>query len=122
MIEDGGKSDFHYGKDWQIMGQPPVKVDRVLRSGDTVRLGELILTGYNTPDHTRGATTWITTLLESGKAYNVVFQDGSGFNPGYQIAKCKNTQASIRTIATHFIFWRAYILIPGLPTIQNIST
>jgi metallo-beta-lactamase class B len=20
MIEDGGKSDFHYGKDWQIMG------------------------------------------------------------------------------------------------------
>ena len=82
MIEDGGKSDFHYGKDWQIMGQPPVKVDRVLRSGDTVRLGEVILTGYNTPGHTRGPTTWSTTLLESGKAYNVVFQDGSDFNPG----------------------------------------
>jgi metallo-beta-lactamase class B len=40
MIEDGGKSDFHYGHEWQIMGQPPVKVDRVLRDGDTVRLGE----------------------------------------------------------------------------------
>ncbi|MFN8005908.1 MAG: hypothetical protein U0V70_02525 [Terriglobia bacterium] len=23
MVEDGGKSDFHYGKDWQIMGSCP---------------------------------------------------------------------------------------------------
>ena len=44
MIEDGGRSDFHYGHDWEIMGQPPVKVDRVLRDGDTVRLGEVVLT------------------------------------------------------------------------------
>ena len=86
MIEDGGKSDFHYGKDWQIMGQPPVKVDRVLRDGDTVRLGEVILTAYLTPGHTKGATTWITTLVEGGKAYQVVFPDGAGFNPGYQVA------------------------------------
>jgi len=87
MIEDGGKSDFHYGKDWQIMGQPPVKVDRVLRDGDTVRLGEVVLTAYHTPGHTRGATTWVTTLVDNGRAYKVVFPDGSGFNPGYQVAK-----------------------------------
>jgi metallo-beta-lactamase class B len=86
MLEDGGKSDFHYGKDWQVMGQPPVKVDRVLRSGEVVRLGEVLLTGYNTPGHTKGATTWVTTLIESGKAYRVVFPDGAGFNPGYRIA------------------------------------
>jgi metallo-beta-lactamase class B len=86
MIEDGGKSDFHYGKDWQIMGQPPVKVDRVLRDGDTIRLGDVVLTAYHTPGHTRGATTWITTLTQDGKAYKVVFPDGAGFNPGYQIA------------------------------------
>jgi metallo-beta-lactamase class B len=86
MVEDGGKSDFHYGKDWQVMGQPPVKVDRVLRNGDVVRLGEVILTGYNTPGHTRGATTWVTTVIDGGKAYKVVFPDGAGFNPGYQVA------------------------------------
>lgn len=86
MIEDGGKSDFHYGKDWQVMGQPPVKVDRVLRDGDTVRLGEVVLIAYHTPGHTKGATTWVTTLVEGGKAYRVVFPDGAGFNPGYQIA------------------------------------
>ena len=86
MIEDGGKSDFHYGKDWQVMGQPPVKVDRVLRDGDIVRLGDVFLTAYHTPGHTKGSTTWVTTLVEEGKAYKVVFPDGGGFNPGYQVA------------------------------------
>ncbi|MDG2518376.1 subclass B3 metallo-beta-lactamase [Lysobacter soli] len=87
MIEDGGKSDFHYGRDWKVMGQPPVKVDRVLRDGDTVRLGEVMLTAYHTPGHTRGATTWVTTLVQDGQAYEVVFPDGAGFNPGYRVAQ-----------------------------------
>jgi metallo-beta-lactamase class B len=86
MIEDGGKSDFHYGKDWKIMGQPPVKVDRVLRDGDTVRLGEVLLNAYNTPGHTRGSTTWVTTVVDGGKVYSVAFPDGGGFNPGYRVA------------------------------------
>jgi len=29
----------------------------------------------------------VTTLVDGGKAYAVVFPDGAGFNPGYQIAK-----------------------------------
>ena len=86
MVEDGGKSDFHYGHDWQVMGQPPVEVDRVLRDGDVVRLGEVVLTAHHTPGHTKGSTTWITTLSEAGKAYTVVFPDGAGFNPGYRVA------------------------------------
>jgi metallo-beta-lactamase class B len=85
MIEDGGKSDFHYGADWKIMGQEPVKVDRVLRDGDRVTLGDVILTAHSTPGHTRGSTTWITQLTEGGKAYQVVFPDGAGFNPGYRL-------------------------------------
>jgi metallo-beta-lactamase class B len=87
IIEDGGKSDFHYGHDWQVMGQPPVKVDRVLRDGDQVRLGEVLLTAHHTPGHTRGSTTWTTTLVDNGKAYAVAFPDGGGFNPGYKVAE-----------------------------------
>jgi metallo-beta-lactamase class B len=86
MIEDGGKSAFHYGEDWQVMGQPPVKVDRVLRDGDHVRLGEVLLTAHHTPGHTRGATTWTTTLVQSGNAHAVALPDGGGFNPGYRVA------------------------------------
>jgi metallo-beta-lactamase class B len=87
MVEDGGKSDFHYGHDWRIMGQPPVKVDRVLRDGDTVRLGDVLLVAHHTPGHTRGATTWETTLVDGGHAYHVVWPDGGGFNPGYRLGK-----------------------------------
>jgi metallo-beta-lactamase class B len=87
MVEDGGRSDFHYGHDWEVMGQPPVKVDRVLRDGDTVRLGEVLLTAHHTPGHTRGATTWETTLVDTGRAYRVVWPDGGGFNPGYRVAR-----------------------------------
>jgi metallo-beta-lactamase class B len=87
QMEDGGKSDFHYGADWKIMGFPPVKVDRILRDGDTVKLGEVLLTAYNTPGHTRGSATCVTTLVDGGKAYLVVFPDGGGFNPGYRLVK-----------------------------------
>jgi metallo-beta-lactamase class B len=64
-----------------------VRVDRGLRHGDTLRLGDVVLTAYNTPGHTRGATTWVTALVDAGKAYSVVFPDGAGFNPGYRVAK-----------------------------------
>ncbi len=86
-MEDGGKSDFHYGADWKVMGFPPVKVDLILRDGDTVKLGEVLLTAYNTPGHTRGSTTWVTTLVDAGKPYTVVFPDGGDFNPGYRLAQ-----------------------------------
>jgi metallo-beta-lactamase class B len=83
-MESGDKDDFKYANDFLY---PPAKVDRVLRDGDTVRLGDVILTAYLTPGHTRGATTWVTEVNDGGKAYRVVFPDGSGFNPGYRIAK-----------------------------------
>ena len=66
---------------------PPVKVDRILRDGDTIRLGDVLLTAYHTPGHTRGATTWVANLVVDGKAYVVAFPDGAGFNPGYRLAK-----------------------------------
>src|SRR4029077_16551461 len=43
--------------------------------------------GNDTPGHTKGATTWITTLIEGKRAYKVVFPDGGGFNPGYHLVE-----------------------------------
>ncbi|WP_309646327.1 subclass B3 metallo-beta-lactamase [Phenylobacterium sp.] len=37
---------------------PPVKVDRVLKDGDKVGLGGVVLTAHLTPGHTAGCTTW----------------------------------------------------------------
>jgi len=83
-MESGDLNDFKYANDFAY---PAIKVDRVLRDGDTVRLGDVLLTAYHTPGHTRGATTWIANIFADGKAYVVAFPDGAGFNPGYRLAK-----------------------------------
>jgi metallo-beta-lactamase class B len=83
-IESGDKDDFKYANDFVY---PGVKVDRVLRDGDTIKMGDVLLTAYHTPGHTRGATTWVANLVVDGKPYVVAFPDGAGFNPGYRLAK-----------------------------------
>jgi len=83
-MESGDKDDFKYAND---LTYPPVKVDRVLRDGDTVKMGDVLLTAHHTPGHTRGATTWVANLIADGRAYTVAFPDGAGFNPGYRVAQ-----------------------------------
>ena len=55
-MESGDRDDFKYADDFVY---PGVKVDRVLRDGDMIKMGEVLLTAYFTPGHTRGATTWV---------------------------------------------------------------
>jgi metallo-beta-lactamase class B len=83
-MESGDANDFKYAND---LTYPGAKVDRVLRDGDTIKMGDVLLTAYHTPGHTRGATTWVAYLVVDGKPYIVVFPDGAGFNPGYRLAK-----------------------------------
>jgi metallo-beta-lactamase class B len=83
-IEDGGKSNFHYGKDASTH-YPPTKVDRVLHDGDTVRLGDTTLTARLTPGHTKGCTTWTTTVTENGRPLHVVIVGSPNVNPGYKL-------------------------------------
>ena len=52
---------------------PAVVVDRVIRDGETLRLGDTTLTALVTPGHTKGCTTWTMTTTESGRVYSVIF-------------------------------------------------
>ena len=83
-MESGDANDFKYENDFVY---PAVKVDRILRDGDQIKLGDVQLTAYHTPGHTRGATTWIATVVQDTKPYIVAFPDGAGFNPGYRLVK-----------------------------------
>ena len=85
LMESGGKNDFNYAGVAEFTYEP-VKVDRVIRDGDTVRLGDVILTAVHTPGHTIGSTTWLMNLTDGGKTYKIIFPDGAGFNPGYRLA------------------------------------
>jgi metallo-beta-lactamase class B len=83
-MESGDMGDFKYANDFVY---PAVKVDRILRDGDQIKMGDILLTAYHTPGHTRGATTWVANIVVEGKAYVVAFPDGAGFNPGYRLVR-----------------------------------
>ncbi|MGH9880331.1 MAG: subclass B3 metallo-beta-lactamase [Pyrinomonadaceae bacterium] len=86
VVESGGKSDFQYGNDATTL-YPPTKVDRVLRDGDEVRLGDAVLTAHLTPGHTKGCTTWTMKVKDSEKTRDVVIIGSPNVNPGYKLVR-----------------------------------
>jgi metallo-beta-lactamase class B len=85
LMETGGKGDFNYdgvpGFDF-----PPVKIDRQLKDGDVIRLGDTALTAHLTPGHNIASITWTMNVSDGGRSYSVVFPDGSGVNPGFRLS------------------------------------
>jgi metallo-beta-lactamase class B len=51
----------------------PIKVDRVVRDGEQIELGDVALTAHLTPGHTPGCTSWSTTVEDQGRQLNVLF-------------------------------------------------
>jgi metallo-beta-lactamase class B len=84
-IEAGGKGNFQYGNSPGSLYKP-TKVDRVLHDGDTVKLGDAVLTARLTPGHTKGCTTWTMKVTEAGKPSNVAIMGSPNVNPGYKLA------------------------------------
>lgn len=72
-----------YGAGWSGTF-PAVHVDRIVKDGDTVELGGVVLTAMLTPGHTKGCTTWLLTTHENGQTYRVIFY-GSTSVPGYPL-------------------------------------
>ncbi len=52
---------------------PPVHVDRGVRNGETVTLGNVMLTARATPGHTPGCTTWTMRIPARPRPLDVVF-------------------------------------------------
>jgi len=84
LVESGGKKDFFYGKDAEMLFEP-AKVDRVLHDRDEVKLGDVVLVAHLTPGHTKGCTTWTMKVVEGGKSYNVVIVGSPNVNTGYKL-------------------------------------
>jgi len=61
---------------------PPAKVDRLLKDGDEVKLGDAVLVARLTPGHTPGCTTWTMQVQENGKRLNAVIIGSPNVNPG----------------------------------------
>lgn len=51
---------------------PPVKVDRTVREGDTVTLGNITLTSRETPGHSPGCTSWAFNVKDGDATRSVL--------------------------------------------------
>jgi metallo-beta-lactamase class B len=52
---------------------PPVKVDRAVKEGDKITLGDVTLIAHATPGHSPGCTSWETKAKDGGKERSVLF-------------------------------------------------
>ncbi|MEH2535929.1 metallo-beta-lactamase class B [Bradyrhizobium sp. AZCC 1588] len=51
---------------------PPVKVDRAVREGDTVKIGDVTLTARETPGHSPGCTSWSFSVKDGDATRSVL--------------------------------------------------
>ena len=77
----GGHDDPNFGNTSIF---PPVKADGVVADGETVALGNVVLTAHLTPGHTKGCTTWTMPAHIAGKTYATLFLC-SVTAPGYKL-------------------------------------
>jgi metallo-beta-lactamase class B len=84
VVESGGRADFQYGSDTTLR-YPPAAVDRTLKDGEEVRLGDAVLVAHLTPGHTKGCTTWTMKVRDGGRSYDVVIIGSPNVNPGYRL-------------------------------------
>ena len=52
---------------------PPVQVDRTVKEGDKVTLGDTTLTAHAMPGHSPGCTSWEMTVKDGGENRDVLF-------------------------------------------------
>jgi metallo-beta-lactamase class B len=77
----GGQDDPQYGDRFPF---PPVRVTRTATDGESLRLGDLVLTAHSTPGHTKGNTTWTWKSCEGTRCLHMV-QVGSLSAPDYRL-------------------------------------
>ena len=85
LLESGGRTDFRWGAD-PASHFDRVTVDRRLKDGDRITLGEVTLTAHHHPGHTKGATSFTFDVIDGGKTYRVGIMNMGSINPGVTVA------------------------------------
>jgi metallo-beta-lactamase class B len=81
-----------------LSGFPPARVDRIMRDGDQVRLGNLMLKAIATPGHTAGAMSWQWVSCDGGVCRTIVYADSLTpvSSPGYKFSDHPGQVAAFR--------------------------
>lgn len=60
-------------------------VDYLIKDQESFSLGGVTLQAHETPGHTKGCTTWTTTINHKGKPHKVLFLGGTSVNAGVKL-------------------------------------
>jgi metallo-beta-lactamase class B len=69
-VSDGGNSDYAFGGNGSTF--EPVKPDRLLKDGDTIKLGNMQLVMLHHPGHTKGSCSYLFTVKDEQQSYRVL--------------------------------------------------
>jgi metallo-beta-lactamase class B len=70
VVTDGGLSDYDLKGDVRTFS--PVKVDRILQNGDSIKLGNMKLTILHHPGHTKGSCSYLFDVKDNKRSYRVL--------------------------------------------------
>ena len=82
ILEDGGFSDPHFGGKVSFK---PVEVDRIIKDGEVIELGDARLTVVETRGHTTGSASYVMKVNEGGRDFDVVIANMASINAGKRL-------------------------------------
>ena len=86
LLASGGKGDPNFGDRFPF---EPVEADRTFRDGWKFSVGGVTMTANVTPGHTKGCTSWTTTVKDQRRTLNAIFVC-SVTAPGYKLVGNKD--------------------------------
>lgn len=105
LLRKGGHGDFRFG---DTLLFPSIEPDKIILDGESLQLGDQVMTAHLTPGHTRGNTTWTTKIRDGARTYHVVFV-GSQSSLDYKFVG----QESYPGIAADFV--KSFAVLKTLP-------
>jgi metallo-beta-lactamase class B len=105
LLRKGGHGDFRFG---DTLLFPPIEPDKIILDGESLQLGDQVVTAHLTRGHTRGTITWTTKIRDGASRYDVVFV-GSQSSLDYKFVG----QESYPGIAADFV--KSFAVLKNLP-------
>ncbi len=84
ILESGGVDDPHLGR-CEAFRFAPVDVDRQLTDGSVIELGDVELRVLDHAGHTMGSSSYVMSVEEGGRTYQVAMVNMASINPGKRL-------------------------------------
>ena len=100
----------------------PVRVDRVIRDGEQIKVGKLVLTAHATPGHTAGGTSWSWRACKGYICWRTLFADSISVpsRDGYRFTDHPERVAPYRTTFAMLAAHGCDVLVTPHPAASNL--